>query len=77
MDLPISTPSDVKKDEAGRYPQQIAGYSTGIGPTQSHPQQLGYPAQVAYTNPQQGYILQPAACSHVSKINNYPRLFYR
>ena len=76
MDQPISTPSDVKKDEAGRYPQQVAGYPTGIGPTQSHSQQLGYPAQVAYTNPQQGYILQPAAYSQVSKINKYPARQY-
>ena len=76
MDQPISTPSDVKKDESG-YPQKVAGYPTGTGPTQSLSQQLGYPVQVAYTNPQQGYILQPAAYSHVSKINNYPRQYYR
>ena len=69
MGQQISTPSDIKQDEAG--------YPTGMVPThvQSLPQQQGYPAQVAYTNPrdQQGYILQPAAYSHVS--NNYPRLF--
>ena len=59
---PISTPSDVK------HVQDEAGYPTGMGPTQILPQQLGYPAQVAYTNPQQGYVLQPAAYSHVSKI---------
>ena len=53
---PISTPSDVKKDEAG-YPLQVVGYPTGLGPAQSFPQQ-GYPAQVAY-NPQQNYPLQP------------------
>ena len=66
---PISTPSDVKQDEAG--------YPTGTGPIQSLPQQQSYPAQVAYTNPQQGYVLQPAAYSHVSKINNYPKLYNR
>ena len=71
VDQPISTPSDVKQDEA-------AGYPTGMGPIQSIPQQLqGYPAQVACINPQQGYILQPAAYSHVSKINNYPKLYNR
>ena len=66
---PISTPSDIKQDEAGYYP-------TSMGPTQSLPQQLGYPSQVASTNPQQGYVLQPATYSHVlSKINNnYPRI---
>ena len=66
---PISTLSDVKQDEAG--------YPIGMGPThvQSLPQQQSYPAQVAYTNPQQGYVLQPAVYSHVSKINNnYPRI---
>ena len=54
---PISTPIDVKKDEAG-YPPQVAGYPTGLGPTQNFSQQ-GYPShQVAYS-PQQGYPLQP------------------
>ena len=68
MGQQISTPSDINQDEAG--------YPTGMVPTHSLPQQQGYPAaaQVAYmSNPQQGYVLQPAAYSHVS--NNYPRLF--
>jgi hypothetical protein len=53
----ISTPSDVKKDEAD-YPQQAAGYPdlTGPVPMQNLPQQ-GYLAHVAY-NPR-GYSLQP------------------
>ena len=45
---PISTPSDVKKDEAGYDPPQVAGYPTGLGPRtdtkRGFPQQ-GYPAQ--------------------------------
>ena len=64
---PISTSSDVKRDEAG-YPPQVAGYPTGPGPTQSFPQQ-GYPAQVVYP-PQQGYPLQPYP--QVSEKFNHP-----
>ena len=49
MDQPIS---DVKQLEDD-YPPQAPGYPTGLGPTQSFPQQ-DYPAQAAYP-PQQGY----------------------
>ena len=53
--------------------QDEAGYPIGMGPTlQSLPQQQGYPAQVDYTNPQQGYMLQPPpyTYSHVSIRSN-------
>ena len=67
MDQPIS---DVKQleDEAG-YPPQAPGYPTGLGPTQSFPQQ-GYHAQAAYP-PEQGYPLQPYP--QVSDLINYTR----